>query len=175
MPIRRIVKFGDPVLETPTTRVDGITGEIRDLVRDMVETMYAAPGVGLAANQIGVSLRLAVIDISVGQDPQGLIVMINPELIASTGKQVEEEGCLSIPGYTEFVERPVKASIRALDLEGKEFTMEGEDLLARAFCHETDHLDGKLYIHRLGGIKRSLMFKRVRRAAREGEWEEVYP
>src|SRR5262249_3295129 len=165
MPIRRIVKYGDPVLETPTARVAEITGDIRDLVKDMVETMYAAPGVGLAANQVGVSLRLAVIDISVGQEPDGLIVMINPEIVATSGSQIEEEGCLSIPGYTEFVQRPSKATIRALDLEGREFTMDGEDLLARAFCHETDHLDGKLYVHRLGGIKRSLMTKRIRKAS----------
>ena len=175
MAILRIVKYGDPVLENPTRPVGEITDEIRELVRNMVETMYAAPGVGLAANQVGVGLRLAVIDITVGEEPDGLIVMINPEVIASSGKQNEEEGCLSIPGYTEFVERPSRATIRALDLEGREFTREGEGLLARAFCHETDHLDGKLYVHRLGGIKRSLMTKKIRRAAREGDWEDVYP
>jgi peptide deformylase len=175
MSIRRIVKFGDPVLESPTRRVETITDEIRDLVKDMVETLYAAPGVGLAANQIGVSLRLAIIDLSVGQDPAGLIVMVNPEVISTTGSQVDEEGCLSIPGYTEFVQRPSKAVLRALNLEGREFTMEGEELLARAFCHETDHLDGKLYIHRLGGIKRSLITKRIRKSAAAGEWEEIYP
>jgi len=173
--IRRIVKFGDPVLETQTARVGEITAEIRELVRDMIETMYAAPGVGLAANQVAVSLRVAVIDTSVGEDPAGLIVMINPEVIEQEGSQVEEEGCLSIPSYTEFVTRPKRVTIRALDLEGKEFKMSGEDLLARAFCHETDHLEGKLYIHRLGGIKRSLITKRIRRSAEEGEWEEVYP
>lgn len=175
MPIRRIVKFGDLVLEAPTTPVGEITGEIRDLVRDMIETMYAAPGVGLAANQVGVSLRVAVIDTTVGEDPKALIVMINPRVIEQTGQQIEEEGCLSIPGYTEFVERPARARIQALDLDGKPFSLEGEGLLARAFCHETDHLDGKLYIHRLGGIKRSLMSKKLRKAIREGEWEEVYP
>jgi len=175
MSIRRIVKFGDPVLETPTSRIEKITDEIRDLVKDMIETLYAAPGVGLAANQIGVPLRLAVVDLSVGQDPGGLIVLINPEVVSSSGSHVEEEGCLSIPGYTEFVQRPSLAAIRALDLEGKEFTLEGEDLLARAFCHETDHLDGKLYIHRLGGIKRSLITKRIRKSAAAGEWEEIYP
>ncbi len=175
MAIRRIVKYGDPVLDTPTRPIEKITDEIRDLVKDMVETMYAAPGVGLAANQVGLSLRLAIIDISVGEDPEGLIVMINPEIMTTSGSQSEEEGCLSIPGYTEFVTRPAKARIRALDLEGREFTREGEGLLARAFCHETDHLDGKLYIHRLGGIKRSLITKRIRKAAVEGEWEEIYP
>lgn len=175
MAIRRIVKFGDPVLETPTQLVKEITDEIRTLVADMIETMYAAPGVGLAATQVGVPLRVAVIDITVGEDPDALLVMINPEVIAQSGAQTEEEGCLSIPGYTEYVQRPERATIRALDLDGREFTKEGEGLLARAFCHETDHLDGTLYIHRLSGIKKSLITKRVKKAARDGEWEEVYP
>jgi len=175
MPIRRIVKYGDPVLEKATARVGGITDEIRELVKDMIETMYAAPGVGLAANQVGVPLRLAVIDISVGEDPDALIVLINPEVIGSSGKQIDEEGCLSIPGYTEFVQRPEKAIVRAVNLDGKEFTVEGEGFLARALCHETDHLDGKLYVHRLSGIKRSLLTKRIRKASAAGEWEEVYP
>ena len=175
MAIRRIVKFGDPVLGRPTSPVAEINDEIRSLVRDMAETMYAAPGVGLAANQIGVGLRVAVIDITAGQQPGQLLVLINPQVVRAEGKQVEEEGCLSIPGFTEFVTRPARATIRAVDLEGKEFTLDGEELLARAFCHETDHLDGKLYIHRLGGIKRSLITKRIRRTVDAGDWEEVYP
>ncbi len=175
MAIRRIVKFGDPVLGTPTQPVREITDEIRDLVRDMIETMYAAPGVGLAANQVGIGLRVAVIDVTAGQEPDHVIVMINPEVIEQDGKQVEEEGCLSVPGFTEFVSRPARAAIRALDLDGREFTMEGTELLARAFCHETDHLDGKLFIDRLGGIKRQLLSKRVRRAATGGDWDDVYP
>lgn len=175
MTIRRIVKYGDPVLETPTKPVEKIDDEIRTLVSDMVETMYAAPGVGLSANQIGVPLRVAVIDVTVGENPDALIVMINPELIEQSGDQVEEEGCLSIPGYTEYVRRPSWAKIKALDLDGNEFTREGEELLARAFCHETDHLDGKFYIDRLGGIKRSLIVKKIRKSAQEGEWEEIYP
>ncbi|HKY32214.1 MAG TPA: peptide deformylase [Candidatus Polarisedimenticolia bacterium] len=175
MAIRRIVKFGDPVLGTPTRRVEGIDDGIRTLVTDMIETMYAAPGVGLAANQVGVSLRVAVIDVTAGQEPGRVIVLINPDVVEQEGRQVEEEGCLSIPGYTEFVQRPARAVVRALDLEGKEFTMEGRELLARAFCHETDHLDGKLFIERLGGIKRQLITKRVRRAAEAGEWSDIYP
>lgn len=175
MPIRRIVKYGDPVLSTPTKLIERITPEIRTLVADMIETMIAAPGVGLAANQVGVSLRLAVIDITAGQQPGNTIVLINPRIIEEEGRQVEEEGCLSVPGYTEFVRRPARAVVRALDLEGTEFTLEGRDLLARAFCHETDHLDGKLYLDRLGGIKKQLLIKRVRRAAEEGEWSDVYP
>ncbi|MGH9868770.1 MAG: peptide deformylase [Candidatus Polarisedimenticolia bacterium] len=175
MAVRRIVKFGDPVLGTPTALVADITSEVRDLVRDMIETMYAAPGVGLAANQVGVSLRVAVIDVTAGQQPGKAIVLINPQVIEQEARQVEEEGCLSIPGYTEFVQRPARAVVRALDLEGREFTMEGTELLARAFCHETDHLDGRLFIERLGGIKRQLITKRVRRASESGEFEDVYP
>ena len=175
MAVRRIVKYGDPVLATPTRLVTDITQEVRDLVRDMIETMYAAPGVGLAANQVGVSLRVAVIDVTAGQEPDRVIVLINPHVVEQEGRQVEEEGCLSVPGYTEFVQRPARAVVRALDLEGREFTMEGTELLARAFCHETDHLDGRLFLERLAGIKRQLITKRVRRAAEAGDFENVYP
>ena len=175
MPIRRIVKYGDPVLATPTTLVTDIDQSIRELVADMFETMYAAPGVGLAANQVGVSLRVAVIDVTAGKEAGNRIVMINPRIVETDGRQVEEEGCLSVPGFQEFVDRPARAVIQALDLEGKEFTMEGADLLARAFCHETDHLDGKLFLDRLGGIKRQLLLKRVQRAGRDGDWDDVYP
>src|SRR5687768_13865672 len=119
MAVRRIVKFGDPVLSTPTALVTDITAEVRDLVRDMIETMYAAPGVGLAANQVGVSLRVAVIDVTAGQEPGRAIVLINPQVVEQEGRQIEEEGCLSIPGYTEFVHRPARAVVRALDIEGR--------------------------------------------------------
>jgi len=163
------------VLGTPTRLVTNIDEEIRVLVQDMVETMYAAPGVGLAANQVGVPLRVAVIDVTAGHEKGHLLVMVNPQVIEQEGKQVEEEGCLSIPGFTEFVTRPERAVIRALDLEGREFTLEGRELLARAFCHETDHLDGKLFIDRLSGIKRQLLSKRVRKAADGDEWSEIYP
>jgi len=175
MPIRRIVKFGDPVLATPTALVTDIDQSVRDLVRDMFETMYAAPGVGLAANQVGVSLRVAVIDVTAGKEAGHRITMVNPRILEVDGKQVEEEGCLSVPGFQEFLERPSRAVLSALDLEGKEFTMEGTELLARAFCHETDHLDGKLFLDRLGGIKRQLLLKRVQRAGRDGDWDEIYP
>jgi len=173
--IRRIVKYGDPVLGTPTRQVINIDDDIRTLVQDMVATMYAAPGVGLAANQVGVSLRVAVIDVTAGQEKGNLIVLINPQVIEQEGKQIEEEGCLSIPGFTEFLARPARAVIRALDLEGREFTLEGHELLARAFCHETDHLDGRLFIDRLGGIKRQMITKKVRKAADADEWSDVYP
>ncbi len=175
MPIRRIVKFGELVLSEPTRPVETIDDEVRALVRDMIETMYAAPGVGLAANQVGVPLRVAVIDVAAGQEPGHRVVLINPEVVETEGTQVEEEGCLSIPGFTEFVARPARAVVRALDLEGRQYTMEGAGLLARAFCHETDHLDGRLFPDRLGGIKRQLLLKRVRRAGRDGDWSDVYP
>jgi peptide deformylase len=175
MAVRRIVKYGDPVLATPTRLVTDITQEVRELVRDMIETMYAAPGVGLAANQVGIPLRVAVIDVTAGQEPDRAIVLINPQVIEQEGRQVEEEGCLSVPGYTEFVQRPARAVVRALDLEGREYTMEGTELLARAFCHETDHLDGRLFLERLAGIKRQLLVKRVRRAAEAGDFEDVFP
>ncbi len=175
MAIRRIVKYGDEVLFNPTRRVEVIDDEIRTLVVDMIETMYAAPGVGLAANQIGVPLQVAVIDVTAGQEEGHVIVMINPEVIEEEGSQIEEEGCLSIPGFNDFVKRPARAVVRALDLEGKEFTMEGRELLARAFCHETDHLKGKLFIDRFGGIKRQLILKKVKRAAQDGDWNDVYP
>lgn len=175
MAIRRIVKYGDDVLLNPTRPVEVIDDEIRALVVDMIETMYAAPGVGLAANQVGVPLRVAVIDVTAGQEEGHVIIMINPEVIEEEGTQVEEEGCLSIPGFTDYVKRPARAVIRALDLEGREFTMEGRELLARAFCHETDHLKGKVFIDRFGGIRRQLILKRVKRAARDGDWNDVYP
>lgn len=166
-----IVKFGDDVLtakaETVTTFDDA---ELQKLVEDMFESMYAANGVGLAANQIGISRRIAVIDTSVGKDPKAKIVIINPEIIARDGKQYEEEGCLSIPGFRETVERPAKAIVRAFDAKGKEFTMEGEGLLARAFCHETDHLNGMFFINHLSTLKRDLIKRKIRKMMRSGEW-----
>ena len=136
----------------------------------MFESMYAANGVGLAAPQIGISRRIAVIDCSVGKDPKAKIVIINPEIIASEGKQSEEEGCLSIPGFRENVTRPQKATVRAQDAKGKQFTMEGEGLLARAFCHETDHLNGKLFLSHLSTLKRDLIKRKIRKLIKNGEW-----
>ncbi|MEJ5165627.1 MAG: peptide deformylase [Thermoanaerobaculia bacterium] len=153
MSIREIRKIGDPVLREicqPVTRFDG---EIIKLVQDLKDTMYAAPGVGLAANQIGVPLRVAVVDISVGDDPSSFIVLINPEIIYQEGEQYEEEGCLSIPGVSEKVKRPKKVRLKFQDLEGNFKEMEGEGLLARAFCHEIDHLNGKFFIDYLSPFK----------------------
>ena len=165
-----IVKYGGEPLHQPADDLVDITGEIAALVRDMVETMYAAPGVGLAAPQVGVPLRLFVVDITVGRDPSGLITLINPRFVAREGMQLEEEGCLSVPGFNATVARPEKVVIRGLDLQGRERIYEGEGLLARAFQHEMDHLDGKVFVDRLRAIKRSLILRRIRKQARAGRW-----
>lgn len=153
MSIREIRKIGDPVLREVCEPVTRFNGEIIKLVQDLKDTMYAAPGVGLAANQIGVPLRVAVVDITVGEDPLSFIVLINPEIIYQEGEQFEEEGCLSIPGISERVKRPKKVRVKFQDLEGNFKEMEGEGLLARAFCHEIDHLNGKFFIDYLSPFK----------------------
>ncbi len=168
--IRPIVKYGDDVLHQPAGRIDEITPDLEKLVADMTETMYAAPGVGLAAPQVGVPLRLFVVDVSVGRDPNGLITLINPEFVERQGMQLEEEGCLSLPGFNATVARPDFAVIRGLDLKGNERTFEGRGLLARAFQHEMDHLDGKVFVDRLRGIKRELIVRKIRKLSRTGKW-----
>jgi len=175
MPILAIKKYPSPELSTRATEVDVIDDELRELVEDMVETMYAAPGVGLAANQVGVTKRVAVIDLSAGEEPGNLHVLINPEIVEASGEQCDEEGCLSFPGVTELLTRPQRVVMRALGLDGKIFTLEGEDLMARAICHEVDHLDGVLFMDRLTGFKKDRVRKEVRRSVKSGEWAEVYP
>jgi peptide deformylase len=168
--IRAICKYGDAVLHERARPIDTITPEIDRLVADMIETMYAAPGIGLAAPQVGVPLRLFVVDLSVGRDPSGLIVMINPEFVEQDGVQLEEEGCLSVPGFNATVVRPTRAVIKGLDHAGVEHQLEGTALLARAFQHEMDHLDGTLFVDRLRGIKRDLIVRRIRKLSRTGKW-----
>ncbi len=175
MAILPIRKYPSPELTTRALDVTAIDDEVRELVRDMVDTMYAAPGVGLAANQVGVTRRIAIIDLSVGEEEGALHVIINPEIVASSGTQSDEEGCLSFPGITEIVTRPRCVTLRALNLEGKIFTLEGEDLMARAICHEVDHLNGVLFLDRLTGLKKERVRKQVRKSVRSGEWAEVYP
>jgi peptide deformylase len=136
----------------------------------MAETMYAAPGIGLAAPQIGVPLRIFVIDLSVGRDPSGLITLINPVFVTREGLQLEDEGCLSVPGFTATVQRPARAIVKGLDRDGREQQLEGTGLLARAFQHEMDHLDGRLFVDRLRGIKRDLIVRKIRKLTRQGEW-----
>jgi peptide deformylase len=166
-----IVKYGDLVLERPAAIVTEFdTPELHKFVDDMFESMYAAKGVGLAATQIGVSRRIAVIDCSVGEDPEQKIVLINPEIIHVEGKQKGEEGCLSIPGFREEVTRGKRVTVRAQNVKGEKFEQTGEDLLARAFQHETDHLFGKLYISHVSALKRDLIRRKVRKLAKAGEW-----
>ena len=166
-----IVKYGDPVLEKQAETVKEFdTPELHKLIDDMFESMYAAKGVGLAAPQIGIGKRIAVIDCSVGEDEKEKIVLINPEIVKTEGSQTEEEGCLSIPGFREQVRRAKKVTVRAQDITGKQFEMTGEDLLARAFLHETDHLYGKLYIMRISALKRDLIKRKVRKLVKAGEW-----
>jgi peptide deformylase len=168
--LRPILKYGDQALHTIARAVDKVTPEIERLVDDMVETMYAAPGIGLAAPQIGVPLRIFVVDLSLGHDPSGLIVMINPEFVEREGVQLEEEGCLSVPGFNATVVRPSRAVVKGLDRASREHRREGTGLLARAFQHEMDHLDGTLFVDRLRGIKRDLVVRKIRKLTRAGKW-----
>jgi peptide deformylase len=168
--IRPILKYGDMVLHEKARPVEAVTPEIERLVDDMIETMYAAPGVGLAAPQVGVNLRVFVVDISVGRDLAGPIVMINPEFVERDGMQLEEEGCLSVPGFNATVVRPSRVVVKGLDRSGAEHQREGTGLLARAFQHEMDHLDGMLFVDRLRGIKRDLIVRRIRKLTRAGRW-----
>ncbi len=168
--IRPILKYGDHVLHAPAAPVADVTAEIQQLVDDMIETMYAAPGIGLAATQVGVPLRVFVIDVSVGRRPEDLFVMINPEFVERDGMQVEEEGCLSVPGFNATVVRPARAVLRGVNRHGQEQTVEGVGLLARAFQHEMDHLDGMVFVDRLRGIKRDLIVRRIQKLKRAGRW-----
>jgi peptide deformylase len=168
--LRPIVKYGGDVLHEPARDVQIVTNDVTTLINDMIATMYAAPGIGLAAPQVGVPLRIFVIDLSVGRDPAGLLVMLNPVFVEQEGMQLEEEGCLSMPGFTATVARPHRVVVRGLDREGREQTREGTGLLARAFQHEMDHLDGRLFVDRLRGIKRDLIVRKIRKLSRTGQW-----
>jgi peptide deformylase len=165
-----IVKYGDPVLEKPAAPVTTFDDELRKLVDDMFESMYAAHGVGLAAPQIGVSKRIAVIDVTFKEDPDAKIVLVNPEIIHTEGKLTSTEGCLSLPEFRENVTRPRKVTARAQDLNGKTIEVTGEELLARALVHETDHLNGKLYLSHISALKRDMLKRKVRKLVKLGEW-----
>lgn len=171
MAIRPIVKYGDPVLHAPSEPVKNIDGPIVELVNDMLETMYAAPGIGLAAPQIAVPLRVIVIDLSVDKDRSQLIRLVNPELVEKEGEQTHEEGCLSVPGYGGSPVRPTRVTVKGLDLDGNERFYEGRDLLARAFCHEIDHIDGLLFVDRLSPLKRDLLKRKLKKRVRDQDWE----
>jgi peptide deformylase len=166
-----IVKYGDPVLETPAQTVTEFdTPELHKLIDDMFESMMAAKGVGLAAPQIGLSQRIAVIDISCGENPAEKLVLINPDVLKAEGSQICEEGCLSLPGFRENVRRSKRVTVRAQNVKGESFDVTGEDLLARALLHETDHLAGLLFISHVSMLKRDLIRRRVKKLQKAGEW-----
>ncbi|HEY7095258.1 MAG TPA: peptide deformylase [Terriglobales bacterium] len=165
-----IVKFGNPVLEKSAEPITKFDDELKTLVEDMFESMYAAHGVGLAAPQIGISKRLAVIDVTFKEDPEAKLVLVNPEVILTEGRHNQNEGCLSVPDFREPVTRARKVTVRAQDVNGKWYEKSGEELLARAFLHEIDHLNGKLYISHLSALKRDLMKRKIRKLMKAGEW-----
>jgi len=168
--IRPILKYGDDILHQAAQPVVELTADILQLIDDMTETMYAAPGIGLAAPQVGVPLRIFVVDVSVGRRPDGLMVMINPSFVEREGMQLEDEGCLSVPDFNATVVRPSRVVVKGLDRSGIEHQREGEGLLARAFQHEMDHLDGTLFVDRLRGIKRDMILRKIRKLSRAGKW-----
>jgi peptide deformylase len=165
-----IVKYGDPILEKPTAPVKKFDAELEALTEDMFASMYAASGVGLAAPQIGKSLRLTVVDVTGGKNPEAKIVLANPEIIHAEGEVREEEGCLSIPGFRGYVMRPQFVTIRAQNAKGESFEIRGENLLARAFCHEIDHLNGILFLQHLSMLKRDLIKRKIKKMKKKGEW-----
>jgi peptide deformylase len=168
--IYNIVKYGDPILEKNTVAVTKFDAELADLAEDMFASMYAAQGVGLAAPQIGKGIRMAVVDVTAGKNSEAKIVLVNPEVIHAEGEKREEEGCLSIPGFRGYVVRPLFVTVRAQTVTGESFEIRGEDLLARAFCHEIDHLNGVLFIQHLSMLKRDLIRRKIKKMRKQGEW-----
>jgi peptide deformylase len=165
-----IVKYGDPILEKPGAPVKKFDAELEQLAEDMFASMYAAQGVGLAAPQIGLSLRLAVVDVTGGKNPEAKIVLANPEVIHAEGEVREEEGCLSVPGFRGYVMRPQFVTVKAQNAKGDTFEIRGENLLARAFCHEIDHLNGILFLQHLSMLKRDLIRRKIKKLRKQGEW-----
>lgn len=170
MAILEIVKYPEPVLSEPTEPVERFDDELRGLAKDMVDTMYAAPGIGLAAPQVGRSERICVIDLSVGEEPDDLLVLVNPRVVEAVGEQREEEGCLSFPDVLLTVPRPERVVVEAQDLDGNSFRVEGDELLARCLHHEIDHLDGVLFLQRVSPLKRDLTRRKIKRRQRAGDW-----
>jgi peptide deformylase len=168
--IRPILRYGADVLHAPASPVGELTADIQQLIDDMIQTMYAAPGIGLAAPQVGVPLRLFVCDISVGRNADDLMTFVNPEFVERDGMQLEEEGCLSVPGFNATVARPSRAVLKGLDRQGTDQTVEASGLLARCFQHEMDHLDGTLFVDRLRGLQKDLIVRKIRKLARSGKW-----
>ena len=168
--IYSIVKYGDPILEKPSATISKFGAELAELAEDMFATMYAAQGIGLAAPQIGKSIRITVVDVTGGKNPEAKIVMVNPEIIHFEGEKREEEGCLSVPGFRGYVVRPQFVTVKAQDAKGQPFEIRGEDLLARAFCHEIDHLNGILFLQHLSMLKRDLIRRKIKKLKKQGEW-----
>jgi peptide deformylase len=168
--IRPILRYGVDALHRPAEAVEEITPDVERLIDDMIQTMYAAPGIGLAATQVGVALRIFVVDVSVGRNPGDLLAFVNPEFVERDGMQLEEEGCLSVPGFNATVARPARAVVKGLNRKGEEQVVEGTGLLARAFQHEMDHLDGLVFVDRLRGLQKDLIVRRIRKLSRAGKW-----
>jgi peptide deformylase len=168
--LRPLVRYGGAALRTPAARVETFDAELETLIDDMIETMYAAPGIGLAAPQVGVARQVCVIDLSVGKRGGDLLTLVNPEFVERDGMQLEEEGCLSVPGFNATVARPARVVVRARDRQGAERTIEGTGLLARALQHEIDHLEGKLFLDRLRGVQRDIIVRKIRKLQRAGKW-----
>ena len=168
--LRPIVRYGRPDLQRKAAPVETFDATLDRLIDDMIETMYAAPGIGLAAPQVGVPLRIFVLDLSVGRDPAGLHTMINPEFVEREGMQLEEEGCLSVPGFTSTVARPKRVVVKGLNRQGDEHTLEGTGLMARALQHEIDHLNGCLFVDRLRGLQKDLIVRKIKKLAKAGKW-----
>ena len=168
--IHEVVKYPDPVLARPGAPVTVFDDALRKLVAEMFESMYVAQGIGLAAPQISISQRITVIDVSFKKDPKDKLVLINPEVVESTGKQVEEEGCLSLPDIREKVTRAAWVKVKAQNEHGKWFEVEGDELLARALLHEIDHLNGVLFIDRISRLKRELVLRKIKKMQKAGEW-----
>jgi len=165
-----IVKYGDPVLEKPGAPITKFDAELEELAEDMFASMYAAQGAGLAAPQIGKSIRIAVVDVTAGKNPEAKIVLVNPQITHAEGEKREEEGCLSIPGFRGYVVRPQFITVKAQNVKGEWFEMKAEDYLARAFCHEIDHLNGILYLQHLSMLKRDLIKRKIKKMKKQGEW-----
>ena len=165
-----ILKYGAPELRKVSKLVDAFSGELEAIVKNMIETMYSSPGIGLAAAQVGINIQLATIDLSVGQDPTQLIVICNPEIVSAEGEQKSEEGCLSIPDFSDTVSRPLKMVVKGVNVRGEEVRYEAEELLARCFSHEIDHLNGILFVDRLSPLKRSLIRNKIKKLAKAGNW-----
>ncbi len=171
MAVMNILKYGSKTLHEPSSTINSVDEDVKTLISNMTETMYSAPGIGLAAPQVGVNRRVIVIDLSLGEDPEALLALVNPEILDSNGCELGEEGCLSVPGIFEDVERPTHVTVKGLDRNGDEVVIKAEGLMARALCHEIDHLEGILFVDRLGSIKKRFIKKDISRKIASGEWQ----